>query len=170
MFPLQKFTATTKWVNQLKQGSWTEPFVFDIGYNLKVEYIFGTRNKNKCVYMKKNQKKRQLQNILTSLTSNSHSCKQIPNKVKGWHTALTSKRIVTGHMMKKAQGGIPVKCGISHGLQTILPLIMLSGWKLEINTNKDYTLASSQIYWCRILSCIPPLKSRTNLNRGTHSS
>lgn len=43
MFPLQKFTATSKWVNQLKQGTLTGPFVFVIGYNLKVEYIFGTR-------------------------------------------------------------------------------------------------------------------------------
>lgn len=49
---------------------------------------------------KYNKKNTQLQNILTSLTSNSHSCKHIPNKVKGansnGHTALTSKRIVMG--------------------------------------------------------------------------
>lgn len=43
MFPLQNFTATSNWVNQLKQGTLTEPFVFVISYNLKVEYIFGTR-------------------------------------------------------------------------------------------------------------------------------
>lgn len=47
MFPLPKFTATSKWVNQLKQGTLTEPFVFVVGYNLKVEYIFGTRKQNK---------------------------------------------------------------------------------------------------------------------------
>lgn len=47
MFPLQKFTATSKWVNQLKRGTLTGPFVFIVGYNLKVEYIFGTRKQNK---------------------------------------------------------------------------------------------------------------------------
>lgn len=46
MFPLQTFTATSKWVNQLKQGTSTEPFVFDISYNLNVEYIFGTRKQD----------------------------------------------------------------------------------------------------------------------------
>lgn len=43
MFPLQKFTATSNWVNQLKQGTLTGPFVFVISDNLKVEYIFGTK-------------------------------------------------------------------------------------------------------------------------------
>lgn len=55
MFPLQKFTATSKWVNQLKQGTLTEPFVFIIGYNLKIEYIFGTRKQKKTKYI--NEKK-----------------------------------------------------------------------------------------------------------------
>lgn len=55
MFPLQKFTATSQWVNQLKQGTLTGPFVFDNGYNLKVEYIFGTRKHS--ISMKKQQQK-----------------------------------------------------------------------------------------------------------------
>lgn len=114
MFPLQKFTATPKWVNQLKQGTLTGPFVFVIGYNLNVEYIFGTGKTKQIRYI--NEKK---QNILTSLTSNSHSCKHIPNKVKdiksNWHSALTSKRIVTGNMVKKLERGWgPVKWEISH--------------------------------------------------------
>lgn len=47
MFPLQKFTATSNWVNQRKQGTLTEPFVFVIHHNLNVEYIFGTNKKKK---------------------------------------------------------------------------------------------------------------------------
>lgn len=53
MFPLQKFTATSRWVNQLKRGNLTQPFVFVINYNLKIESIFGTRkqgSKKKKIY------------------------------------------------------------------------------------------------------------------------
>lgn len=46
MFPLQKFTATSHWVNQLKRGNLTQPFVFVINYNLKIESIFGTRKQD----------------------------------------------------------------------------------------------------------------------------
>lgn len=60
MFPLQKFTANNeKWVNQLKQGAATGPFVFDNGYNL--EYIFGTRNNTNTENINGNKK----ENILT---------------------------------------------------------------------------------------------------------
>lgn len=50
MFPLQKFTATSHWVNQLKQRNLTEPSVFVIIHNLKVESIFGTRKQNDFKY------------------------------------------------------------------------------------------------------------------------
>lgn len=68
-FKKKKFTATSKCVNQLKQGALTEPLVFDLSYNLKVENIFGTRKHDSVHKWKKKT------NILTSLTSNSHSCK-----------------------------------------------------------------------------------------------
>lgn len=54
MFPLQKFTATSQWVNQLKQGTITELFVFVTGYNLEEEYIFGTRKQKVHKWKKKN--------------------------------------------------------------------------------------------------------------------
>lgn len=75
------------WVNQQKQGTLKEPFVFVIHYNLNAEYIFGTKKKTtkKQTEQKNNDTRmngKNQQNILTSLTSNSHSCKHIQKQIK----------------------------------------------------------------------------------------
>lgn len=100
----------------------------------------------------KKTKTKTLQNILTSLTSNSHSCKHIPNKVKGinsnWHAALTGKCIVTGHMVEKLEGEYqsnvrPHMLFMVH--RSILLLMALSIWNLTVNSHMNEFEASNEL-------------------------
>lgn len=73
------------------------------------------------------KKQNKTTNILTSLTSNSHSCKHSKQRALTLHrhTALTSKRIVTGTYDEQVGRGIPVKCETSWAISWAIAALQI---------------------------------------------
>lgn len=130
MFPLKKkFTATSKCVNQLKQGTLTEPLVFDLSYNLKVENIFGTRKH----YSVHKWKKPKTTNILTSLTSNSHSCKHSKQRaITQTDTVHWPANALWRNIRRTSQKVNTSFMRYSRDFKTVLLLPMLPRWNLSV--------------------------------------
>lgn len=87
-----------------------------------------------------------------------------------WHTALTSKRIVMGHMMKRGGGGIPGRSGMWHAIygtsnntpvDNVVEFACGSHNKSTsvqtISNPEDNILTSSQTHRWAILALCPPL-------------